>query len=298
MDILREQLDEAFNEVVSRVVRLEVRLGALVQREAATGDAVDAARLATTALSGSLEGVRDLSLRFTEALRVLDGLNDRFAGPDLPTAGGDAAGESGGDLADRLEDLDRVLAERIARSAELVTGHLAGVERGLHERVASVAGDLDGRLREVDDGIDGGLGALAERVDARLSTVDDRLAHLIEVAERPGAPAALELAEPDLDRLTEALLKAMDARFADGWAQLDQGLLGVRRVLRTLQERPAHIDVRMVEEATQRANLANAADLAQLRQEMSTAIDAIRQQDSNIGELRATLEWVKSRLLG
>jgi hypothetical protein len=287
MDLLRAQLDEAFNEVVSRVVRLELRLGALVQREAATGDAIDAARLATSALSGSLEGVRDLSQQFTDALRVLDGLGDRLAGMDLPTAEGAPADEDSGHLAERLDDLDRVLAERIVRSAELVNGRLAEVEHGLHERVASMAHEVDGRLEAMEDRADRRLGRLAEGIDA-----------LSETAERPGdAGVAPQLGEADLDRLTEALLKAVDARFAEGWTQLDQGLLGVRRVLRALQERPARIDVGMVEEATRRANLANAADLAHLRQELSTAIDAIRQQDSNIGELRATLEWVKSRLL-
>ena len=72
----------------------------------------------------------------------------------------------------------------------------------------------------------------------------------------------------------------------------------MRRVLRTMQERPASASTwRAIEEAARRAALPNAADIANVRREIETLAEAVRFQEKGIGEIRTTLDWIKDRLL-
>jgi hypothetical protein len=64
-----------------------------------------------------------------------------------------------------------------------------------------------------------------------------------------------------------------------------------------LQTDPVEIDTRRLEDVVNRGALHNAADIANLRRELEGMADVIRVQEKGIGEVRATLDWIKDRLM-
>jgi hypothetical protein len=167
--------------------------------------------------------------------------------------------------------------------------------------------ELRGLLDAAFDEVLGRLGRLEERLGAlvqrdtsshAIETTLALLAEAIQDLRWQRTPATGGVPDPaGLEDRLDQLARAVEERFDDGRTQIDQSLAGVGRALRTLEERPAVVDIDAVEEAARRASLPNAADIANLRRDVAGLTDAVRLQDKGIGELRATLDWIKERLL-
>jgi len=240
MDSLRDQLDLAFEEVVSRTTRVERRIVDLVNRVESQGTALGPESASAPDLSPLVRGVEALERRIDQLSTTLEQLVQQSGGPTEVV------------LDERFALLARTVEQLLDADRNRPVADLSEIERQLHE--------------------------LTERL-----------------AQNPvaAAPPLIELDQAAVDVLRDALQEGLAAERAE----LAQGLTGVRRVLRTMLERPASIDLGAVEEAARRAALPNAADIATLRREVEVLLEAIRFQDKGIAELRTTIDWIKERLL-
>ena len=60
---------------------------------------------------------------------------------------------------------------------------------------------------------------------------------------------------------------------------------------------PLAVDTSRLEDVASRGSLHNAADIANLRRDVEALTESARSQDKTLRDLRATLEWIKDRLL-
>jgi hypothetical protein len=95
-----------------------------------------------------------------------------------------------------------------------------------------------------------------------------------------------------VDRELDHLRSQLEAAFDEVVAGLQQ----VREQVEALAV-AATVDSTGIEDAVTRGSLHNAADIANLRQDVEDLVEAVRVQDKGIGELRTTLDWIKERLL-
>jgi hypothetical protein len=79
--------------------------------------------------------------------------------------------------------------------------------------------------------------------------------------------------------------------------QLDEVAAATFRELVRLQEVPLSIDTSRLEDVASRGSLHNAADIANLRRDVEALTESARAQEKALRELKATLEWVKDRML-
>jgi hypothetical protein len=78
---------------------------------------------------------------------------------------------------------------------------------------------------------------------------------------------------------------------------LDAAVAATHRELVRLQDEPLALDTSRLEDVASRGSLHNAADIANLRRDVELLSESARSQDKVLREVRATLEWIKDRLL-
>ncbi len=131
-----------------------------------------------------------------------------------------------------------------------------------------------------------------------LQNVSTALDHAIATSAEPlepVAPAAVDLSPVD-ERLTE-IDEGLTGHLIDARVRMEAGLEALYAQLDKLRGTPVAIDTSDLEDAANRGSLHNAADIANLRRDVSGLTEAVRLQDKGIGELHSTLEWIKERLL-
>ena len=101
----------------------------------------------------------------------------------------------------------------------------------------------------------------------------------------------------DLDEKIRLLTESLAAHLAADRHRIEASLTGLAREITALGSRPMSVNTRGLEEAVDRGALHNAADIANLRQDMVGLVEAVRLQEKGITELRATLDWIKERVL-
>jgi hypothetical protein len=115
-------------------------------------------------------------------------------------------------------------------------------------------------------------------------------------------PPTLDLAPlderlADLDGRLRLFAEGLGAHLAGDRARIEASLTGLSQELAAVAGRRVEMDTRALDEAVSRGTLHNASDIANLRLDVEHLIDAVGLQDKGITELRATLEWIKERLL-
>lgn len=176
-----------------------------------------------------------------------------------------------------------------------VTAELHAEIDDLRDQLEAAFGETIGKL----DRVELRLASLRQNADAQaaaLQRVDERSAAAVELASHTIATLEEAIATSraaDDDEPYPALLGPIHARLG----RIDEALLSTQRQLERLLETPARVDTRNLEDVATRGALHNAADIANLRQDVEALVDAVRMQDAGLGELRSTLDWIKERLL-
>jgi hypothetical protein len=124
-----------------------------------------------------------------------------------------------------------------------------------------------------------------ERSDATLVLVRDLVATLDAAVAASREPLPEPAIVVDLAPIAERL------------DHLDAAVTASHRELVRLHDDPLPLDTRRLEDVASRGSLHNAADIANLRQEIASLTDSMRLQEKGLSELRATLDWIKDRLL-
>ena len=131
------------------------------------------------------------------------------------------------------------------------------------------------------------------RLGHLVTTIDDAVAARHQPS--PASEITVDLAP------VAALLGQLDERLAtkltESRLRLEGGLDQLHQQIAELRDTPIELDTSTLEAAASRGSLHNAADIANLRADIEALAEAVRRQDDGIGELRATLDWIKERLL-
>lgn len=138
------------------------------------------------------------------------------------------------------------------------------------------------------------LGAQARAIDAQHQVGQrtlDLLGRTVDEVRQVAAAATAPTPDPSDD------VAALAEQVAANQQRLEKGLTIILRDVSRLRDVPVEVDVRSVEDAATRGALQNAADISTLQHHLTTLTEAVRRQDENLGELRATLDWIKERLL-
>jgi hypothetical protein len=137
---------------------------------------------------------------------------------------------------------------------------------------------------------------LRDQLEAAFAEVVGQVDHLTRrVAELRAAldTAVAASAEPwEPDPLSVDLEPVMERL-----GHLDAAVAATHRELVRLQDEPLALDTSRLEDVASRGSLHNAADIANLRRDVELLSESARSQDKVLREVRATLEWIKDRLL-
>lgn len=172
----------------------------------------------------------------------------------------------------------------IARDTDLLRDQLEAA-------FAEVVGKVDGIARHLTDLERGddvhrrAVEQLTQRSDRTLAMVEDLVATLDAAVAASREPWEPDPVPVDLGPIAERL------------AHLDEAMAATQRELGRLHDEPLAIDTSRLEDVASRGSLHNAADIANLRREVEALTDAARSQDRAMRDLRATLEWIKDRML-
>jgi hypothetical protein len=214
-------------------------------------------------ISGSTDDMAD------QIERIFD---DQPADPAPEPPGGDAA-EGDDEVTSDLEREMDLLHDQLEAAFTEVVGKV--------DRIAATLVDLerdnDAQRRAVEQ--------LTERSDRTMAMVEDLVATLDAAVAASREPWEPDPVAVDLGPIAERL------------GHLDQAVAATRRELVRLHDAPLAVDTSRLEDVASRGSLHNAADIANLRREVEALTESARSQDRALRDLRATLEWIKDRML-
>ncbi len=220
------------------------------------------------------------------ALRLEQLFDERPPGDATAAADEEAAGD------DEVEADEPVptptVAEEIQaelfREMDLLRDQLEAAFAELVDKVERVELRLVA-LRQTADAQSEAGWRIDERSDTTLGLVRELVATLDAAVTASREPLAEEPVAVDLGPI------------ADRLGHLDAAVAATHRELVRIHDAPLPVDTRRLEDVASRGSLHNAADIANLRQDIEALTEAVRVQDKGLGELRTTLDWIKDRLL-
>jgi hypothetical protein len=194
-------------------------------------------------------------------------LDDDSPDPAAESVGGDDA------MSSELErELDHLRDQLEAAFVEVV----GKVER-MAARVTAVEQTATATLASVEQ--------LDERSQRTLTLVEELVATLDAAVAASREPWEPDPVAVDLAPISERL------------GHLDEAVAATHRELVRMQDVPLAVDTSRLEDVASRGSLHNAADIANLRRDVEVLTESARSQDKTLRDLRATLEWIKDRML-
>ncbi len=172
----------------------------------------------------------------------------------------------------------------------------------LREQLDDAFDDVVNRINRVELRL-AGVRQTAESTSTAATATGQRVADVVTELRHVAATldAAVAAGEASADVPVPVDFRPVDGRLAELdaalTARLDAGLDAVRRQIDSLRTARLAVDTHDLEETASRGALHNAADIANLRQDIEKLAEVVRRQESGIDELRTTLNWIKDRLL-
>ena len=184
--------------------------------------------------------------------------------------------------------------ERLVAVVEERVDELCGQLDEAFDEMAARIGRVELRVAAVRQNLDEVLSAGR----AAASDMSRALAVLDDLAAADRKPAGVDAPElPAVVAQLGQVAHALHKEVADTRSSLEASVAHLAQQVADLRTRPVEIDTKDLEETASRSALRNAADIASLRHNLDGVADAVRQQERWVGEMRATLEWIKERLL-
>lgn len=190
----------------------------------------------------------------------------------------------------------------------------------------AVSDQLDELRAQLDDAFDA-VERRIDRIERQLDVVSQMTAAQVAATSAAQAQAAetASLLQRSIDRINDAttsgtepsaaveqaivpqlesindlmagLQHQLAAELRDSRARVDSGLAELREQVATLGDRTITVDTTDLEDVTRRGALHNAADIANVRNQVEFLAESVKLQEKGIAELRSTLDWIKERLL-